>query len=278
MSVVSNRGRATVIALAALAAALVLPSHSRAQSLWLPRDVDRSVTLEIFKPNFDYPSFAGNESFGTMAFWLTARLPLQGKLDNLSFILQLPAAHYSGPANYDQSDTGLGNLYFGIEGHGPVFGEFGVHVPTSSNNNFNALATGAVSDIGRWESFYHDVLSVQAALHIHRVDESHLMLGLRLSGDFSIPTIGGADPEIIGGIAGRIGYEDARVRSGIGLTNRVLLTEDVTKFADRFEHQVEVHADIGSGKFRPGVDVHFPLKDLKDLVPVVYGVNFRYIF
>ena len=272
MSLQSMGARAAIIA---LAAALFAPCLVRAQSLWLPRDVDQSVTLEILKPNFDYPSSAGDESFGTVALWLTARLPVREKL---SLIVQVPASHYSGPDNYTQSETALGNLYFGIEGHGPTFVELGVHIPTSSGNSFSALATGLVSDIGRWESFYHDVLSVQAAFHVHRVTESHLMLGLRLSGDVSIPTVGRSETEFIGGFAGRIGYEDARVRLGGGITNRILVTENVPKFADRMEHQVELHADVGSGTFRPGVDAHFPLKDIKDFVPIVYGVNFRYIF
>ena len=61
------------------------------------------------------------------------------------------------------------------------------------------------------------------------------------------------------------------------VSGRVLLTEEGPPLSERMENQLEIHADFGAGKLRPGLDVHFPLGDLREISPLVLGINFAFI-
>ena len=251
-----------------LAGAMLAPRPASSQSIWLPRDIDRSVTLEFLKPDFD-EDLSSDEDFMTGAAFLSTRLPLSSKL---SFIGQIPFARYSGPGI---SDGALGNVYVGIEerGSGSLFGEFGIYLPTSSDNAPNALVTGLLSDVARWEAYFDNTVSAQAALNYHRVTPSHFMVGLRVGPALLIPTESNIDKEIYANYSGRIGYEDRLWRAGAGLTGRMLLTQGNLSLSERTVHQFEVHADVGRGTIRPGIELKIPLGDLGESIPMVLGAS-----
>jgi hypothetical protein len=248
-----------------LAGGMLAPRPATSQSIWLPRDTDRSVTLEFLKPDFD----GFDEDFMTGAAFLSARLPVSPKL---SFIGQIPYAQF-GPGNFGETDQALGNVYVGLESHGTLFEEFGIYVPTSSGNSPNALGTGLVSDVARWEAYFDDAVTAQAALHYRRVSPSHLMLGLRVGPAVLFPQTSGADTEVFANYSGRIGYEGRVIRAGAALTGRILVTDSALTGSERNQNQIEVHADVGSRSVRPGIELKIPLGDLGETVPTVLGVS-----
>ena len=270
-----NRSLRTA-AVCLMAAASALAAHTvSAQSIWHPRDVDRAVTVEFLKPDFDDEPFAEDEDFMTAAAFLSARLPLSPKL---SFIGQVPLARFYGASTFGQTDRALGNVYLGIEerGSGLLSGELGVYLPTSSANAPYALATGIVADVARWEAFYDNAVSARAALNFRRVSPSNFVVGLRVGPALVITTESNSDTEIYANYSGRFGYEDARVRAGAGLTGRMILTQSGLSLSQRTVHQLEVHADVGRS-IRPGVELKVPLGDLGEGIPMVLGASLTFV-
>lgn len=264
--------------IAALAMTTLAPGFAWSQSIWLPRDVERAVKIEFLKPDFEFGPGGTGWGFFTLGTSLSARLPLGS---GVSFISQVPMAEVDAKTSTESnghSEQLLGNIYLGIESHGSQFGELGVHLPTSGDNAPDARLVGLVSDVGRWESFYSKAVTIQAAVNVRESPAPHLVMGIRLSPALTIPTVGpGADPEIFGVYSGLIGYEARMLRVGGAVSGRVLLTEEGPPLSERMENQLEIHADFGAGKLRPGLDVHFPLGDLREISPLVLGINFAFI-
>jgi len=262
-------GAAVVFLMIASSTLAVRPALS--QSIWLPRDVDRSVTLELLKPDFNDDPTSG-EDFGTGAALLSTRLPLSPKL---AFIGQIPFARFDGPFVFGGTDRGaLGNIYLGMEerGSGLLFGEFGLYLPTSSGNAPYALATGLFSDVARWEAYYDNAVSVQGALNFHRVARSHFMVGVRIGPALVIPTDSNGRKEIYANYSGRFGYESRLVRAGAGFTGRMILTDGYV-FGSRAVNQAELHVDVGRGVIRPGVELKIPVGILNESVTTVVGAS-----
>jgi len=59
-------------------------------------------------------------------------------------------------------------------------------------------------------------------------------------------------------------------------TGRALLTEKDGDFSERTAGQLELSADFGKGRYRPGVSLRLPLDDrLENDVNATYGVTFH---
>jgi hypothetical protein len=152
-----------------------------------------------------------------------------------------------------------------------VFGEVGVRVPTAGSGE--GATTGIASDLTRSDAFFSDVLSAHASLNVRHVTSRGLSGRLRLGPLFAIPTQGGGDPEVFAIYSGQVGYERAAYRLGVALSARTILTGDFGSLSDRSDTQAEFHADFGSGRARPGLELKFPLGGLGDVVPVVAGLS-----
>jgi hypothetical protein len=269
---------------AAVALALTLggagTSAASAQSLWMPRDRESAVMLELLKPSFD----TVDEDFTSFAGFLGFRSTPKS---NVSVALEASMARIG----YDEFDPfsgitssvssfSLGDIYLGLEygnSAGPFFGEMGVRLPTSSESEGDARLTGVLSDLTRWEAFLSKTVTFQGAGNFRKVASNGLYYRLRLSPTLAVPTQAGLDPELFFVYSGQFGVERPQARLGVGLVARTLITESDLTFSERTETQLDGHVDLGAGSFRPGVEVKVPLDDqLNDFTPVTVGVSFSY--
>jgi len=250
------------------------------QSRWIPREGKNAVTVEFLRPNIE--SVDAGALSG--AYFVTGRIATSS---NFAVVGELPyARHASSQTTTDffgseitlqQSSSTIGNVYLGMEAapnSSPIFMELGVRLPLVSGEEPLAQATGAVSDISRWEAFYHEVISVQAAFNVREVTPANVEYRLRLSPVLSISTEGGTGgPELFGVYSFQIGYHGRVVRLGTGASGRILVTEDSGNLGQRSLNQLDLHADFGSWGVRPGFDLHLPLDSWAEAVPVVFGAS-----
>ena len=121
-------------------------THSaHAQSIWTPPDLTNAVTVEILRPSFDNDDAL---KFPTAAVFLTLRHRATFYV-HLVFELPLVYAKYDAYLGGMESDTVLGNPYFGIEirsENSPFFGEVGVRPPIAGEKHYQARSIGIFSD------------------------------------------------------------------------------------------------------------------------------------
>jgi len=263
--------RFIAIAVALLCSApLALPAS--AQSLWMPRDKERAVLIEVLKPSFDLV----DEEFATGAMFVGYRSAPQA---GASIVIEGSFARFGFES---ASSFTLGNPYLGVEhafSSSPLFMEVGVRAPLASVSEDDALAAGLVSDVARWQAFFPKTVPISVALNLRRVSSEGVVYRLRLAPVFTIPTQRYyGDPELWVVYSAQLGLERSAVRAGAGFVGRTITTHDYGSFSDRTETQADLHLDFGSGTARPGVDVKIPLGDLNDAVPVVVGVSLGFSF
>src|SRR5258706_2592049 len=71
------------------AAVTITATAAHAQSLWIPRDREKSVLLEVMKPGVEFVK----EDFFTMAGFFDARFPVDPKT---SLVVEVPFARLGG--------------------------------------------------------------------------------------------------------------------------------------------------------------------------------------
>jgi len=264
------------------------PGSVRCQSLWIPRDRDQSVLLEILKPGLEYI----DEDTFTAAFFLDGRFALG---PNVFLVGEIPFSRFAGDYYFfvgspHRSEAAPGKVYLGVEIRGsesPFFGEFGVRLPTSDENEFGANLTGSGSDRAR-VAFGANNVSVHAAVNLREVSASGIAARLRLGTILLLPTESnspsplpfitsppflGRTTELLGVYAWQIGYERRVVRVGGALSGMILFTDDRGNLGERSTNQLEFHSDFGPWRVRPGIELRLPLDSAAALVPVVLGVS-----
>ncbi len=209
------RGSTTLHAfLSFLVGALVAIGSSpvAAQSLWMARESDHTIMLEMLRPNLE----GVDAELFSAAFSLSGRAAVS---PHLAVVGELPyARHKSRRLGTDfngyeivseVSSSTIGNLYLGMEARVPstlVFAEFGARLPLASEDEADAVLTGIFSDVTRLDAFLPKVLSIEAAFNLREVTPSKIAYRLRLSPVLEIPTEGGgADPELFAVYSFQIG-------------------------------------------------------------------------
>ncbi|HEU4764202.1 MAG TPA: hypothetical protein VFT93_00970 [Candidatus Eisenbacteria bacterium] len=257
----------------------MLASSAGAQSIWIPRDRDRSVTLAAAKPSLDYV----DEKTFSPVLTLTSRQPLGTRM---SWVVEIPYAHLSVSEQFFvpltwKEGSAIGNPYLGLEAHaasGPLFAELGARVPLMDENEPGVANLGRGSDVRMLEAFDPNEVSIVPAINLRETTETHIAYRFRLSPTVTIPTQKGLDQNSPGTdlwmvYSWQIAYEGRVARVGSGLSGRLLLTEDFGNLGERTVNQLEFHADLGSGAFRPGLDVRVPLGLEAAYFPVVLGLT-----
>ena len=263
----------------ALALAGVAPTPAGAQSLWMQRDADHTVSLEFLRPSLE----GADSDLLSGAFFLTGRAALSPRI---AIVGELPyVSHSSTQTGTDflgneittsVSSSTIGNPYVGMEarlGNGPAFLELGARPPLASDDEFEAFVTGFTSDVTRTMTFLPDVASIQMAINLREITPSKLAYRVRLCPTVAIPTEGSDDVELFTMYSIQIGYQGSAVRVGGGMSGEALVTEDFGNLGSRTRNQLELHADFLRGSIRPGLDLHIPLGTEADLVPAVVGVS-----
>lgn len=268
---------------AASAAALHGPPPVAAQSIWIPRDRDLSVTLEAVKPNIENT----NEAAFSPVMAVTARIPVASRL---WFVGEVPYARIgAGTPNPDpyvysytpNEGSTIGNPYIGLEFHsaGPVFAEFGVRPPftSSKHESADAVELGMISDFtNRFEAFYPKLFSMHAAVNLRETTGSHIAYRLRLAPALAIPTEGSADAELYAIYSWQIGYEGTNARIGSAISGRTWLTHVYGNVGERTWTQFELHGDFGAWPVRPGMSLRVPLGEMGHDVSAIWGFTVSY--
>lgn len=271
-----------LVTAAVIALGTIVPVAT-AQSLWMPRDGDRTLMLEVLKPSLE----GFDTEFSTGALFLSGRLAVSPRL---SVVGEIPYARHKSTYlvfYIDNSSSTIGNPYAGVEyklGSGPAFLELGVRPPLADNNKALASFTGKASDVARWEAFSPDRFAIVAAFNVREVTPSKIALRLRLSPAFTIPTKGSSETMLYAIYSFQVGYEGTTVRVGTSMTGRAQITQELgdtildfiaagDKLGQRTSNQLELHADFLSGHIRPGLDVHVPLGGMGYYVSSVVGLS-----
>ena len=271
------------IAILGLALAIVLaPTPAASQSLWLPRDGNTTVMLEMLHPSIEDV----DTDLLSASFFLAGRFTFS---PSVAVVAELPYAnHQSSEIGTDingneitieTSSSTIGNPYLGLEAKiasAPVFFELGVRPPAASEDEIAAVS-GLLADVTRWDAFLPDQVAVQGAVNLREVTPSHIAYRLRLAPAIWIPSGDNtADTEIYAGYSFQIGYHGTSARVGMGMAGRAQLTGDYSNLGQRTRNQLELHGDFLSGTIRPALDLKLPLELLSELVPIVIGASISY--
>ena len=252
-------------------------SVATAQSPWMARDGDRTLMLEFLRPNLE----GTNSEVFSGVFALSGRSAVSSRV---YVVGELPFVRHESTDDFSSteiSSSTIGNPYAGLEmklASGPAFLELGVRPPLAADDEPTATLTGVLSDVTRWEAFFADAFSVVGAFNVREVTPSKIAYRLRLSPALVIPTDGGSGDEtlLFAIYSFQVGYHGSMARIGAGMSGRSELTNEFfgsSNLGERSSSQFEVHADFLSGQIRPGLDLHVPLGEFGDIVPVVFGVS-----
>ncbi len=266
----------------ALATVLAAAPQLQAQSLWLPRDSDHAVMLEMLRPNVER---VDGEIFSA-AYFLSGRVCVS---DRIAVVGELPYARFAGTVSYnsgypfygfyfgDISESSIGNPYLGIETRAtstPLFFELGVRTPLASDTEWIALFHGQRTDRLRWNAFDSDMASIQAAVNVREETDHHMAYRLRLSPVLTLPSA--AEEDLWAHYSLEIGYAGRWARVGAGMSGIALLTGSGNLGA-RAANQFDVRGDFLGGAIRPGLALRIPMGSAATSVPVVFGVTLAWV-
>lgn len=260
-----------------------------AQSLWMARDGEQTLMLEVLQPSiegFDSEPFSA-------AFFLSGRGFVS---PHLYVVGELPFARHKSTYNlfgtFDVSNSTIGSPYVGLElqlGSGPAFLEFGVRPPLVADDEFMATQTGKFADVTRWEAFSPRAFSILGAFNIREVTSSKIAFRLRVSPSLQLPTGNNnlSEAMLYGIYSFQVGYQGTKARIGAGMSGRSQITDEVDysmlgilggeNLGQRSSSEFGLHADFLSGHVRPGLDLHVPLEAMGENVPLVVGLSLSWV-
>ena len=257
---------------------IAVPSVGMSQSIWLPPSEGNSVSLEVFKVDWNGNN---NETFASSAWFLTGRYQIN---PSLTFVGELPLSHFElnsvGPFN-PEADNAVGNPYLGIlfnSDNSALTGEAGVRVPITPDNISDAGANGWFSEFDRWEAFIPDLLTVRMRLG-KMVNSSSGNIHARFLGGGTLwISTEGRDTEVFADAVTQIWFQEDQFKFGAILSGRSLLSASGANFTERSEFQLGFGASGTFGNVRPGLHMHIPLGNdgligLGEAIDVVYGAN-----
>jgi hypothetical protein len=246
---------------------LALSQELFAQPVYFGDSPISTFGFEIRKPDFENNLVSGAGVFLNFEprVWEKAKL-----------LIEIPLTFYNRDATAfleEESETALGNLFFGIRTlpvSAPTYFECGMRLPTSEEDDGNALSAGMLADYPRLDAFMPDYFALKAALG-HKT-----WAGEDLSARFKIgpmlfletsdnPTV---EDEFAVNYGGHLLYISEVVNFGGGLSGITLLTEE----DDNTEIQFDLSLSLNAERFRPGIEFYFPLTDnLDDAVEYIIG-------
>lgn len=250
------------------------PGLLSAQSIWLDRRHDKTISVEILKPNFDGDD---NTTFATSTIFLSLRYPVA---EGILFVTDLPFAHYGIDSDYRdvESQNALGNPYLGLElanPNSPFFTEIGLNVPLMSEEKLGASWVGRRTElIGRVEAFYYDVVPIKVTLNRQMGNAEGFASRLRVGPSYWAATGDRDESEVFLLYSAQIEYMHEGFCIGGGIAGWWILTEDNSDFGQDTYHNLGFIARIVLGNIRPGIHIRLPLdEDVKEYLDFVFGVN-----
>lgn len=259
-------------ALAAACGIMGFTSNLAAQPLWPDQTIDREITVEFLKPEFEGED---DTDFLTSAIFVSGRFPLNPTIEGE---VEVPFSRY-GISNdrVDRSESAIGNPYIGIRGRLPkVMYRVGVRLPFASSDDATALTSGRLADNDRFDAFLADELGLSGSVTgpTRLADKVFLDIGGGPLLLVSTEDDGGDDAEAYARyfLLGRYVGDQFLIKSGF--TGQIWLTESDLDFGERSVHQFGLSGALNTGTVRPGLLVRIPLdEDLRDNIDYVVGVN-----
>lgn len=260
--------------------AFQLTTSLPAQSIWLDNDKGNSIAVEILKPEFAQDD---GYTFLSSAIFVSGRYSLD---ENIVLVAELPFAHSEYEPNiiatvpfdyyyenYNNYETIIGNPYFGIEIRTeelPVFGEFGIRLPLSTEIKHHATNVGSSSDYDRYNAFVPDGFIFTSKGNYCFNYTPNFSNWLRLG-----PTIlfYSKDPELWIYYSEQFKYKHNNVNVIFGLSGRFLVSKSNLQNNQRITHHLGIAASAGFGIIRPGLHFRYPIYG-NDLIKFIYGLNF----
>jgi hypothetical protein len=271
MMVKSWSCRAGALALASVLGGSPLP----AQQYWPDRADGTVVRADFLKPFFKEEGF----QFLSGVVFFSGSGPI-GKSLRIEADVPLVRAGVSVVTLPSESSLRLGNPYVGLRIHRagrPLAGYFGVRLPLASDpTSFAgnlAMDVGALSDFDRFEAFLPKVFTVRTGVELRSVSPGGMLIGAKIGPSLLVSTEGGGDDaELFADYGVQGGYEGAAVRATVGITGRLLATEEGGSFAERTEHVVTGTVELRRGPVRPSVLIRMPLdKSVREMTSVTMG-------
>ena len=248
-----------------------------AQSIWLDRSHDKTISLEILKPNFEGDD---NTTFTTSTLFLSGRFAVT---NNISVVGEIPFSHFGIESDFSnaESENAIGNPYLGIEIHGedsPVFGEIGLRLPLTpghDDDNQNAVIVGVLTEVvDRTEAFVPDAFPISGALNYFYKNPTGFVLRFRGGPSGWIATSDRVESELLLLYSAQAGYESQQVSFVAGFSGRLILTEEDIDFGERTLHQLGLAANVAFGVVQPGISFRVPLdEDLTDILDFIFGLT-----
>lgn len=289
----SNTPRQTTIATLLVLSLMLIPTIASGQSAWLDPTVESSVSLEILKP--DYWNSGYGNSIGpkvqSSVWFLSSKIRASS---STFFLFELPVSHYDAVVRrydyfyggYDEyetdSETLVGNLFFGIEttsATSSFYGQFGFRMPTAEDSKRLSAEQGLVADPGRFGAFLPNVLTFRMRAGVRTQEIAGLAYHVYLGPIFMKP-IGdnsGADTEVYLDYGSQLWLVTEKARLGAGFSGILHTTNDGGGFGENSLHQFGVAASFGSGRFRPGGQLHVPLDDDIPGLQYVWGLTLQVV-
>ncbi len=267
-----------------LFASLQFTTSLLAQPIWLAQTSDKSIAIEVFKPNL-----AGDFGFSFMssALFLSGRFSLGS---NLIFVSEIPLAHahqddinivnpLTGETMFEfdfDPETIIGNPYIGLEFRKPgpgVFAEIGMRIPITPDDKFSAPSFGAMADYDRLVAFAPDLFTITGKINYQNKNVSNLIIRLRGGPTVWIPTEEG-DTELVLDYSAQVGYEGQLVSIIGGFTGLLIVTEEELGMGERTVHHLGATASFNLGTLHPGVLFRIPIDEfLEASIDFIFGLN-----
>jgi len=249
---------------------------ANAQSIWTPPDLTNAVTVEILRPSFDNDDAL---KFPTAAIFLTLRRRATFYV-HLVFELPLVYAKYDAYLGGVESDTVLGNPYFGFElrsENSPFFGEVGVRPPIAGEKHlpgekhYQARSIGIYSGyIQRMGAHWSKSFSFKGA--VNYFTESVSRLKIRLRSGFSMLIPNKKNPEMFLLYSGYLSYSLHKVLLWGGFSGSMLMTEEGLDMSERVMHEVGLGVSLDLSRVQPGITIRLPLDEDLDWLHNVIGI------
>lgn len=256
--------------LAAAASLILYTKIAYADPIWIPGNEQAYADIEIVRPVFEdnllsEPSAA--------AVFVTFRTLSKARA---ALVLEIPYTrttynyYYGGEYFVKKTESSQGNMYLGMQDRisRNLLVEFGIRLPTASDVDIFANATGILSDYDRLDAFVPDWYSVRGIINIllGRLGLS-ARIRLGLSHFFKIRSkvpSGKRKSNFL--YSAHLWYETGNVSFGGGFSGVRDNEESDT------EGQIGLTAAYRFGFVKPGVQVRFPLtKGIDQSVNYIYG-------
>ncbi len=254
--------------------ALLAPAAASAQSVWIERAHEPSVTVEAAKPFFDESGSTSTSS----ALALGLRLPATAKI---LVAAELPFAHSGWKEGaVTTRESSIGNPYLGVEVRPiaqPLRLDLGVRFPLMPADELGPALVGMFSDVERMDAYMPETWSVRAgAAYSVPLAPS---IGANVRGG-PLLTVAKHQveeldrSELFATYGGEVFYQPSRLRLAGGLSGVTHLSERDTSFDDRSLHQMGLGGSYRFNRVRPGVHVGIPIdRDYREVMDWSVGLN-----